>query len=32
MSKTANSTIYHFENFIQIQKLKCLLKIRPLQL
>ena len=27
MSKKANSSIYHFENYIQIQKLKCLLKL-----
>ena len=27
MIKTTNSTIYHFENYIQIQKLNCL-KIR----
>ena len=25
MSKRANSRIYHFENYIQIQKLKCVL-------
>ena len=28
MSKKANSVIYHFENYIQIQKLNCVLKIR----
>ena len=27
MSKKANSSIYHFENYIQMQKLKCVLKI-----
>ena len=27
MSKKANSTIYHFKNYIQIQKLKCVLKL-----
>ena len=27
MSKKANSTIYHFENYIQIQKLKCVSKL-----
>ena len=27
MSKTANSSIHHFENYIQIQKLKCILKL-----
>ena len=28
MGKKANSSIYHFENYIQIQKLNCILKIR----
>ena len=28
MSKATNSSIYHFENYIQIQKLNCVLKIR----
>ena len=27
MSEKANSSIYHFENYIQIQKLKCVLKL-----
>ena len=27
MSKKANSRVYHFENYIQIQKLKCVLKL-----
>ena len=27
MSKKANRSIYHFENYIQTQKLKCVLKI-----
>ena len=28
MSTKINSNIYHFENYIQIQKLNCVLKIR----
>ena len=27
MNKKANSSIYHFENYIQIQKQKCVLKL-----
>ena len=27
MSKKANSSIYHFESYIQIQKLNCVLKM-----
>ena len=28
MSKKANSSIYHLENYIQMLKLNCILKIR----
>ena len=28
MSTKINSSIYHFENYIQIQKLNCVLKTR----
>ena len=28
MSKKANSSIYHFENYIKIEKRICILKVR----
>ena len=28
MGKKAKSSIYHFENYIQVQKLNCVLKLR----
>ena len=27
MGKKANSSIYHFENYIEIHKLKCVIKL-----